>query len=298
MSRVVVVGSLNADLTVRVPRFPGPGETLAGGDLVTASGGKGANQAVAAATLGADVVLVGAVGDDDHGAFLLAQVEGPGVDVSGVGRDRAHATGTAMIVVDGAGENTIIISPGANGALATAAVERAGLAGGDVLCLCLEVPTTVVLAAARAAHGVGAQVVLNLSPTAEVPEELLELTDVLLVNAGEAAELVGTGSWETTRDRLAERGVSATVVTLGGDGSVVLEPAGVTTVPAESVEVVDTTGCGDAFTGAVAARLVAGDTLVDAARFASRASGLAATGGGAQSSYPALRSLRPSPARG
>jgi ribokinase len=289
--RVVVVGSLNVDLTVRVPRFPAPGETLAGSDLVTASGGKSANQAVAASVLGAEVVLVGAVGDDDHGSFLLDRVGGAGVDVAGVVADGEQATGTAMIVVDAGGENTIIISAGANGALAPGCVPRAGLRSADVLCLCLEVPVAVVLAAARAAHAVGAQVLLNLSPTVDVPDELLRLSDVLLVNAGEAAQLVGPGSWTQTRDRLAGRGVHAAVVTLGGAGSVVLEGA-VTEVAAEPVEVVDTTGCGDAFTGAVACRLVAGDLLVDAARFASRASALAATAAGAQSSYPALRALR------
>ena len=292
--RVVVVGSLNADLTVTVDRFPSPGETLTGSELVTAPGGKSSNQAVAAATLGADVALVGAVGADDHGTFLVERAQESGVDISGVVRLDQTATGTAMIVVDAAGENTIIVSPGANGALTPEQVGYAGLTADDVLCLCLEVPQDVVLAAARAASAVGARVVLNLSPVADVPDELLSLTDVLLVNAGEAESVVGDlGAWPDVRDRVRDRGVGAAVVTLGGDGAVVLDD-GVAEVAAESVDVVDTTGCGDAFTGAVAHGLVRGDGLAAAARRASRAAGLAATAAGAQSSYSRLSELRDS----
>lgn len=292
--RVVVVGSLNADLTVTVARFPSPGETLVGSELVTAPGGKSSNQAVAAATLGADVALVGAVGADDHGTFLVDRAQESGVDTSGVVRLDQTATGTAMIVVDRDGENTIIVSPGANGALTPEQVGDAGLRADDVLCLCLEVPQDVVLAAARAASVVGARVVLNLSPVTDVPDELLSLADVLLVNAGEAESVVGDlGTWPDVRDRLRERGVGAAVVTLGGDGAVVLDDE-VAEVAAESVDVVDTTGCGDAFTGAVAHGLVRGDGLVAAARRASRAAGLAATAAGAQSSYSRLSELRDS----
>ncbi len=284
--RVFVVGSLNVDLTVTVARFPQPGETLTGSELVRAPGGKSSNQAVAAALLGSTVVLVGAVGDDDDGSFLLERARVAGVDVTGVTRLGEHATGTAMIVVEHSGENTIIVSPAANGALTPEHAAVPDLNADDVLCLCLEVPLPAVLAAARAAQQVGARVVLNLSPFAEVPDELLSATDVLLVNASEAAQLLGEklGDWSATRDRLRARGVGCAVVTLGGDGAFVLDDE-VTEVSAESVEVVDTTGCGDAFTGAVAHRLARGEPLVEAARFAAHVAAQAATAPGAQSSY-------------
>lgn len=293
---VVVVGSLNLDLTVTVARFPEPGETLTGSELVRAPGGKSSNQAVAAALLGSTVALVGAVGDDDDGSFLLEQARKAGVDVTGVTRLGEHATGTAMIVVEHSGENTIIVSPAANGELTPVHAAMADLQAGDVLCLCLEVPQPAVLAAARAARQVGARVVLNLSPFAEVPDELLSCTDVLLVNAAEAAQLLDAelGDWSATRDRVRARGVGAAVVTLGGDGAVVLDDE-VTTVAAESVEVVDTTGCGDAFTGAVAHGLAHGEPLVEAARFAARVAAQAATAPGAQSSYTDFPTIEPRP---
>ena len=217
--------------------------------------------------------------------------------MSGVRRLAEHATGSAMIVVDAHGENTIIVSPGANGALTADALDLSAIRRDDVLGLCLEVPVPVVLAAARSAHDAGARVLLNLSPYAEVPGDLLELTDVLLVNRTEAAQALGrpideeAPDWGEVLDGLAGRGIRRAVVTLGTDGSVVLDDEGddragrVTRIDATPVEAVDTTGCGDAFTGAVAHRLADGSSLVEAARFASRISALAATADGAQSSY-------------
>ena len=277
--RVVVVGSLNADLVVRTRRFPRPGETLRGEDLLVLPGGKSANQAVAAGRLGGDVALVGAVGDDGNGALLRSSVAAAGVDVSGVATRPDVPTGTAVITVDDAGENTIVVSAGANGTLAPADLPADVLAGAAVLCLCLEVSTDVVLAAARAARAAGAVVVTNLSPYGPVPDELLALTDVLLVNEHEAAQLGG-------------HGVRRSIVTRGGAGCVVhdgdAEPVHVAAVP---VQAVDTTGCGDAFTGATALRLAAGDTLADAARYAVGVGAFAATRPGAQSSYPTPEEL-------
>ena len=158
---VVVFGSLNVDLTVRVERFPEPGETLTGSELATAPGGKSSNQAVAIAVLGSSVRLIGAVGDDGNATFLLDQAGAAGVDVSGVVRDAGHATGSAMIVVDAAGENTIIVSPGANGALAPLSVRAEDFADASVLCLCLEVPVPAVKAAAEQGRRAGAQVLLG-----------------------------------------------------------------------------------------------------------------------------------------
>lgn len=292
-TRIVVVGSLNADLVVRTARFPQPGETLTGSELVIIPGGKGANQAVAAARLDGDVTMVGAVGDDANGALLLDSLSDAGVDVTRVARRNEVATGTAVITVDDAGENTIIVSPGANGTLTTERVGEAwsALDGAGVLCLCLEVPQDTVLDAAERGAAAGALVLLNLSPYGEVPDELLASTGVLLVNEHEAADLSGVdpepSGWDAVAAALGERGITRAVITTGAAGSVVIDgDSAVTAVPSPKVDAVDTTGCGDAFMGSLALRLAAGDALVDAARFASTVGSCAATGAGAQASYP------------
>jgi ribokinase len=300
--RIVVVGSLNADLTIYCERLPLPGETVHGNGFAVNPGGKSANQAVAAGRLGADVRLVGAVGDDSNGQMLLSSVSGAGVDVRHV-RTAAAETGVAVIAVDANGENNIIISAGANGTLSPADVAAAAdvIDGAAVVCLCLEVRMETVLAAAQAGHDAGATVVLNLSPYAAIPQQLADLTDVLLVNAHEAAQFLGSaeipgsdgdaGDWEAVRLRFAERGLQQVLVTLGANGSVVLDSladAGQQLVQIAPVKVnaVDTTGAGDAFTGAVAARLAAGASLADAAAFASIAAALATTRKGTQAAYP------------
>lgn len=292
-TRIVVVGSLNADLVVRTARFPQPGETLTGSELVVIPGGKGANQAVAAARLDGEVTMVGAVGADANGTLLLDSLSDAGVDVTRIARRDDTATGTAVITVDDAGENTIIVSPGANGTLTTARIGEAWnvLDGAGVLCLCLEVPLDTVLEAARRGASAGALVLLNLSPYGEVPDELLAATGVLLVNEHEAADLAGVdpakSGWDAMATALGERGIARAVVTTGAAGSVVIDgEAEVTSVPSPKVDAVDTTGCGDAFMGSLALRLAAGDALVDAARFASTVGSFAATGAGAQASYP------------
>ncbi|MGB5953016.1 MAG: ribokinase [Ornithinimicrobium sp.] len=295
--QIVVFGSLNADLTVRVERFPEAGETLGGSELVTAPGGKSSNQAAAAAVLGSSVRLIGAVGDDAHGEFLVEKAESAGVDVSGVIRDSDHATGSAMIVVDSHGENTIIVSPGANGRHTEESVGDIDFTDAAILCLCLEVPLASVAMAAAHAREAGAEVVFNLSPYAEVPGELLEHTDVLLVNESEAALVIDEddpgNDWSSTLDRLVAMGVDRTVVTLGADGAVVLDGTAsgqdrVTSVDSPSVEAVDTTGCGDAFTGALAHSMAAGSSLVEAATMAAEVAAQAATRDGAQASYAAF----------
>jgi len=291
--RIVVVGSLNADLVVRTDRFPKPGETLRGDDLVVLPGGKSANQAAAAGRLGGAVTMIGAVGDDPNGSLLRTAVASDGVDVSAVRVIDGVATGTAVITVDARGENTIIVSPGANGVLAPADVAAAATVFDDaaVLGLCLEVDLAVVLEAARTASAADVTVLTNLSPFGDVPDELLALTDVLLVNEHEAAQLVGAevgdARWEQLPGLLARRGVHRTVITMGGDGCLVLDAGS----PPERigsvvVDAVDTTGCGDAFMGGVALRLAAGDALADAARYAVTVGAFAATRTGAQASYP------------
>ncbi|WP_081416847.1 ribokinase [Arthrobacter castelli] len=305
--RVLVVGSLNMDLTVRTERHPAPGETLAGSELVLAPGGKSANQAAAAGVLGADVVLLGAVGADGHGDMLLDAARQASVDVSAVLRREETSTGTAMIVVDAAGENTIVFSPGANGTLKPEDVRTELFDDAAVLCLCLEIPMDTVLAAARTAAGTGTQVLLNLSPYQSAPDELLALTDVLLVNTHEAAQVLGreslegmgaggpdTSGWEAVLAGFGRLGVPRAVVTLGADGAVVLDATAdvgsrIQPIAPTAVDVVDTTGSGDAFTAAIAQQLAEGAALTDAAHVAARAGAMAATRSGAQSSYAALR---------
>ncbi|MGO4246607.1 ribokinase [Paenarthrobacter sp. RAF54_2] len=303
---IVVVGSLNADLTIYCDRLPKPGETVHGNGFAVNPGGKSANQAVAASKLGAQVSLVGAVGDDANGSMLLDSTANAGVDVTRVRRSDA-ATGVAVISVDASGENSIIISAGANGTLTPADVRTAADAinNSAVVCLCLEVAIDTVIAAAQAGHDAGATVILNLSPYAEVPEILADLTDVLLVNAHEASLFLGgeadvpdadaeAEAWEPVRSQFADRGLQRVLVTLGAHGSVVLDSLArgtqdqITRIAPTRVSAVDTTGAGDAFTGAVAARLAAGDSLADAAGFASVAAALAATKKGTQTAYPTI----------
>lgn len=276
---IVIVGSLNADLIVRTERFPRPGETLRGGDLAILPGGKGANQAVAAARLGAKVRMIGVVGDDGNGELLLASIARAGVDASLVRVRTGTATGTAIILVDKAGENVIVVSPGANETLTPADVTIGMFRDAAVLGLCLEIPMETVVAAAAMAKRAGATVLTNLSPYRPVPAELLEHTDVLLINEHEAAQL-------------GEHHVGRAIITRGGDGVTVIDrDAEPVHIPAIPVEPVDTTGCGDAFMGAVASRLAGGFPLADAARYATGVGAYAATTQGAQASYPTAAEL-------
>ena len=257
---LTVVGSLNVDVVVRAPALPRPGETLLGTSVTRLPGGKGANQAVALAGLGVDVALVGAVGDDADGALCLASL--PGVDVSGV-RRVAVPTGLALIQVDDAGENTIVVVPGAN------ALAEAPAVVGDLLAQ-LEVPLDVVAESVRRATGL---VVLNAAPAAALPVELLAQVDVLVVNESEAALLPA--------DPEVRQGV---VVTLGARGAVVTSADGTrTTVPSPVVAAVDTVGAGDAFVGALVAALLEGRDLVEAARHGCAAGAIAVTRPGARS---------------
>ena len=305
--RIVVVGSLNADLTIYCERLPLPGETVHGGAFSVNPGGKSANQAVAASLLGGAVSLIGAVGDDPNGAMLTSSTAGAGVDISRVRTSDTASTGVAVLAVDSLGENTIIISAGANGTLGPADVVAAADAfdGAAVVCLCLEVSLGTVVEAARSGHDAGATVLLNLSPYGEVPQELLDLTDVLLVNAHEASLFLGTAGiptgagaadWERIRQSFAARGLQQVVVTLGTGGSVVLDSRAaegrkVSRISPVEVRAVDTTGAGDAFTGALAARLAAGASLPDAAVLASAAAALAVTRKGTQAAYPAVEDV-------
>ena len=293
---VIVVGSLNADLTVQVAALPRPGETVTGGDLTILPGGKSANTAAAAARAGADVCLIGAVGDDGNADILLASAAKAGVDTSGVRRVPGVPTGTAMIAVDEKAENTIIVSPGANAHCSVAQVQDLELSSTDVVCLALEIPIATVLAVALRAADHGATVILNASPLRAVPHELLVATSILLVNEGEAEALLGISAADLADDargadaKLEAHGLQRAIITLGAEGAVVLDPA-LTRIPTPTIDPVDTTGAGDAFTGALAAMIDAGETLVAAAAFAARYAAATTQKAGAQASYPAVSEL-------
>ncbi|MFI0483306.1 ribokinase [Actinomadura sp. 9N215] len=303
---VVVVGSVNADLVVGVDRRPAPGETVLGSDLATHPGGKGANQAVAAARLGARAGLVGRVGDDGHGELLRRALAADGVDLAHLVTTPGAPTGVALITVGPDGDNSIIVSPGANARLGPddVAAARAMIAGASVVSFQLEVPLPAVEAAARVAAGAGGRIVLNLSPPAPVPDELLARCDPLVVNEHEAAYLLGEGAPRDPRAMAAElagSGPRSVVVTLGADGAVVADgtapgAAAPIRIASPEAEAVDTTGAGDAFTAALCLRLARGDALPDAARYAARAGAAAVRRAGAQSSFPTPDDLPPPPA--
>lgn len=296
--RVVVVGSVNVDLVVVAPRLPGPGETVIGGDVTRHHGGKGGNQAVAAARLGAAVAFVGAVGDDDLGRAARAALAAEGVDVTHLATV-ARPTGVALIVVDGTAQNLIAVAPGANAAVTPVAVRSAAealrLGPGDVVLTCGELPLDTVRMALGEARAGGATGVLNPAPADGLGRATVDLAMVLTPNESELAALAGPGLPEAAaRSLLVGSGPGrAVVVTLGAAGALVVgadkRPA--VAIPATSVEPVDTTGAGDAFNGALAAGLAAGRPLDEAARLAVAAAGLSTTRPGARGGMPTVAEL-------
>ncbi|WP_370945810.1 ribokinase [Amycolatopsis sp. cg5] len=280
--KLLVIGSANADLVVSADRRPGGGETVLGGDTEILPGGKGANTAVAAARLGAEVALVGAVGDDPYGSVLLDSLRGSGVD-TGLVRTSSRPTGIAYITVTPDGENSILVSPGANGSIEPADVE--GIFDGvKTVVLSLEIPLPTVERAVAAAAEAGVKVLFNLSPAARISDATLAALDVLLVNEHEAAWLLG-GELDDPK-RLLDLGPKSAVVTLGARGVVVVTADGTIEVASPKVEAVDTTGAGDAFAGALAAAVTAGRSLVEAAKYAVKVAAISVTRRGAQPSYP------------
>lgn len=294
MSRVVVIGSINRDLMLTVDRLPVPGETVTASRLEVLSGGKGANQAAAAAAIGGSVALAGLVGTDAAGPEQVSALAAAGVDVSFVREDPRAPTGTAVVMVDGAGHNSIVVVPGANGLLDAAGVERAAplIEGARVLLLQLEIPGAAVERAVSIARRAGVVTILNIAPYREVPAELLHGVDYLLANETEAAALVGSGVSnveEAARAAEAMRrlGPSWAVITLGAQGTVAAGDEGWIHEPALAVEVVDTTGAGDVFAGVLAVGLVEAQPVRAAVRLASAAAGLSVTRWGARGLLPA-----------
>ena len=296
--RVVVVGSLNMDLVVRSSRMPQPGETLVGQTFAQVPGGKGGNQAVAAARLGAQVSMIGRIGNDANGAQLKRGLEDEGIDCSGVSTDPALSTGVALITVDDASQNSIVIVAGSNGTLTPDAIaaHESTLAQADVVVCQLETPRETVLAAMQTARRLGRTVVFNPAPVTErLPQGWLEASDFVIPNEIEAAALSGVkvDSPETARDAawaLREQGARTVIITLGGQGVFVLaehdgQGAG-THHPARRVNAVDTTAAGDTFVGGFAATLASGSNVDDAIRFGLAAAALSVTRAGAQPSIP------------
>jgi ribokinase len=312
---ILVVGSLNADLVVRSPRFPQPGETLSGEDLQVIPGGKGANQAVAAARLGANVSMLGCVGRDNFGDFLLDNLKSNNVDSHLIQRDDS-STGTAIIVVDESGQNSIVLSAGANGKVSLLDVEHASFPDPStrsgrrfsLLLLQLEIPTPIVLSAAKLAKENNVQVILNPAPAKELPDELISLADFIIPNETELSLLTGMEvddipSTEKAAKKLLERGAKNVIVTLGSNGALIVTPELLEHIQPFKVDVVDTTAAGDAFIGGFATKLLESTSslanpqeqvlaLQNAVRYGCACGALAATRFGAQPSLPTKAEIR------
>ncbi len=293
MTGVFVLGSINQDFVLKVERRPNPGETVTNAELSTGSGGKGANQAAAAARLGTSVTFLGRVGDDEFGAPLVQALGEKGIDTSLVKQVSGESTGAAFITVTPDGENAITVAPGANRSLTPEDADAASEAIGDsrVLVAQMEIPVETVVRAVEIAVQRGIRALVNLAPTFDVPRQLLEKLDPLVVNEHEAAFLLG-GEVEgvdgalSAASKLLSLGPQSAVVTIGEAGAVFANGESTRHLPAPKVDVVDTTGAGDAFVGALAARLARDASLEEAVAYAVRAGAAAVTKEGAQGALP------------
>ncbi len=296
---VVVLGSINTDLIVRASHFPRPGETLHGSDFAVIGGGKGANQATAAARLGAPVQFIGAVGADDFGARRIEEMAAAGVDVAAIKRVADSPTGVALITVNAQGENTIIIAAGANWRVTEQDISGTMLAmAADGLFVAqLELPLETVAAGLARARAAGLTTLLNTAPYKAEARGLLQHVDILVANEGEAGDLAEWASPATEENaadvaaRLRARGPHTVIVTLGAAGVIVATGAATLLIPAPRVHVVDTTGAGDCFTGAFAAALVGGMEIDEAARRAVSAASYSTTVFGATTGMPTTEQL-------
>jgi ribokinase len=297
-ARVLVVGSANVDFTVAVSRLPQQGETVSEGTLLVNHGGKGANQAVGARRLGAEVRFIGCVGDDDAGRSVQSTLATEGIGVTGLSFTRAAATGTALIVVDADGRNQIAVAPGANRCLTVDQVRerRDDFAWADVLLCQFETPIETVGAALAEARAHGTVTILNPAPVPDRAIEFWPLVDYVTPNEGEAGRLTGqvvsdVESAERAATALRAQGAGAAIVTLGAAGALVASAAGAERIPARPIVPVDTTAAGDAFNAGLALGLAEGRALHDCLRLAAAAAALACTRRGAQDSLPARREV-------
>jgi len=291
--KITVVGSANTDMIIRLERIPQPGETVLGGEFTTAAGGKGANQAVAAARVGGAVTLIARVGEDSFGAQAIAGFKSENIDVSAVYEDPDSASGVALIFVGGKGENSIAVASGANAKLSPADVEHAGrrIRHADLLVMQLETPLPTIECAAEIASDAGVPIILNPAPATALPPKLLERIAILTPNESEAELLTGVkvsdeDSAGQAASLLRDQGIGTVIITLGAAGAFVSGKGIHELVPAFPVTAVDSVAAGDVFNGALAVALGEDKPLLDAVRFANAAAALSTTKKGAQPSVP------------
>ncbi len=297
--KILVVGSSNTDMIIKLDRIPQPGETILGGEFTTAAGGKGANQAVAAARAGGQVTFVARVGRDMFGEQAVAGFVKDGIQVEYVTRDHAAPSGVALIFVAKDGENSIAVAGGANGALSPADVKKAkgSIAGASAVVMQLETPLATVQAAAELAARAKVPVILNPAPARVLPDKLLKLVSILTPNETEAELLTGIAVTDQATaaqaaDELRARGVQTVILTLGARGAFVATASTRELVPGFRVKAVDTTAAGDVFNGALAVALGEGTPLIQAVRFANAAAAISVTRLGAQPSAPARKEIQ------
>lgn len=294
MKKILVIGSSNTDMTVKSSHLPAPGETVMGDRFVMGPGGKGANQAVAAARLGGDVTFICKVGRDVFGEKAIEGYRKDNIDTQHIMLSDLPS-GVALILVDGGGENSISVAPGANGDLTPADIESKAdvIRSADILILQLEIPVESVEKAVSIAKEAGVYVILNPAPAKRLPEELLENVSLLTPNQSELEILTGIkGDVRAGLDALVERGVGEVILTLGSKGSMVYSGGEPVLIPALKVDAVDTTAAGDTFCGALAVAISEGKSLTDAARFATCASALTVQKMGAQVSIPYRKDMK------
>ena len=296
--RIVVVGSSNTDMIIKLEHLPRPGETILGGQFVTAAGGKGANQAVGAARAGGQVTLIACLGRDMFGDQALAGFVRDGINVDYIRRDKASPSGVALIFVAADGENCIAVASGANGKLTPAHVKKAkpALAGASVLVMQLETPLETVQAAAELAARAGVRVILNPAPARPLPDELLQHVSILTPNESEAELLTGIkvnseAAAAKAAEKLLARGVQTVILTLGARGALLAHEGRTQRVAGFKVKAVDTTAAGDVFNGALAVALAESQPWAAAIRFANAAAALSVTRMGAQPSAPTRKEI-------
>ena len=298
MKKILVIGSLNVDMVVKVPHMPVAGETILAGNMESVPGGKGANQAYAAGRLGARVTMFGAVGSDSYADIEKKSLASAGVDTSHLLVREGKSTGLAWITVNDEGDNSIVVIPGVNATVSEQDIaDNENLLRDCDIVLCqLEIPLKTVVYAAKRAKELGKTVILDPAPVPqEFPEELFSYVDIIKPNETEAAQLLGepVGNYEEASDKLRAKGVKNVLITLGSKGAYInSESEGKHLMPVRQVPVVDTTAAGDSFTAALAVRLAAGSSLVQAVRYANEVAAIVVTRKGAQTSIPNAEEVR------